>query len=207
MRALFVHGMGRTPISAWPLLWKLKRGGLSPESFAYFTPVESFASIERRLISRITALAAQGDYVVIGHSLGGVLLRSALKSLPSGLRRPRHIFLLASPIYPSRLAQRLSSNILYKAITGDCGQFLASGSRMEEIGSASDPITAIVGVRGFSLKCAPFHGEPNDGVVAVSEVSAEWLRDQERIDEMHTLIPASRRVGEIILRKLFQHAP
>lgn len=57
------------------------------------------------------------------------------------------------------------------------------------------------------MKHAPFHGDPNDGVVAVSEASAEWLRDQVEIDEIHTLIPASRRVGEIILRKVFPHAP
>lgn len=198
LRVLFVHGMGRTPVSGWPLLWQLRQRGLAPESFAYSTTIERFAGIQRRLIARISSLAAKGDYVLVGHSLGGVLLRAALASLPPNVRRPRRLFLLASPIRPSRLAQRLSSNLLYRAITGDCGQLLASVEDMGAIGPTEVPTTAIVGVRSLPWRPDPFAGELSDGVVAVSEASAEWLRDQVQIEAIHTVVPSSRRVGEII---------
>ena len=46
----------------------------------------------------------------------------------------------------------------------------------------------------------------NEGVVAVSEASAEWIRDRVLVDCVHTLLPSSRRVGEIILERLAQGA-
>jgi hypothetical protein len=51
-----------------------------------------------------------------------------------------------------------------------------------------------------------FAGEANDGVVSVAEASAEWIEDQVVVDCVHTLLPASRRVGEIILERLAQGA-
>lgn len=37
MRVLFVHGMGRTPLSGWPLLHRLRQAGLRTTTFGYTT--------------------------------------------------------------------------------------------------------------------------------------------------------------------------
>lgn len=205
MQALFVHGMGRSPLSGWPLLRKLRRAGLRTGSFAYWVSLEDFAGIRDRLIKQIAALAAGGDYVLIGHSLGGVLIRAALNALPMETRQPSHVFLLGSPLRPARLAQKLGAYRLYRLyrlLTGDCGQLLSSAVRMGEIGSVPAPTTGIAGIRSLPWKPDPFNGEANDGVVAVSEVSADWLTDQVRIEIAHTLLPSSNDVGEIILDRL-----
>jgi hypothetical protein len=122
--------------------------------------------------------------------------------LPAGTPRPRHLFLLGSPLRPVFLAQRLAGNPLYRALTRDCGQLLGSATRMSEVGPVSVPTTAIVGVRGLSRQPNPFHGELNDGVLPLSEVSAEWLTDQVQVPIVHTLLPSSRRVADIILQRL-----
>jgi pimeloyl-ACP methyl ester carboxylesterase len=202
MRALFVHGLGRSPLSGWPLLWQLKRAGVTTQTFGYLAALESFAGIRQRLVSRITRLATCGDYVLIGHSLGGVLLRAAVAALPAGVRKPRHIFLLASPVKPSRLAQKFGANPVFRAITGDCGQLLGSGVRMGAIGPTTIPTTAIVGVRGLPFITWPFADEVNDGIVSLAEVSAKWLSAQVPVQATHSLLPFSRRVGEIILEKM-----
>ena len=207
MHALFVHGMGRSPVSGWPLLLKLRRHGLKPRTLWYSTTFEDFATVNRRLVTAITALANAGDYVLIGHSLGGVLLRTAIKTLPPGTRLPRHLFLLASPIRPARLAQRLRHNTLYRLITGDCGQLLASDSRMTAIGPALVPTTAIAGVRGWRGRFDVFEGEPNDGVVSPAEVSADWLGTPVRINAIHTLLPSSTQVAGIIQQRMAEDAP
>lgn len=207
MRALFVHGMGRSPVSGWPLLWKLKRHGLTTSSFGYSTTFERFPAIKSRLVARIAALAAKDDYVLIGHSLGGVLLRAAINALPPEVRRPKHLFLLASPIQPSRLAQRLARNPVYRVVTGDCGQMLASSPRMADIGPVSVPTTSIAGTRGLPWTRRPFAGELNDGVVALSEVSAEWFDDQVHIHAIHTLLSSNARVSEIILERIAKATP
>lgn len=206
LRVLFVHGMGRSPLSGWPMLRQLKRAGLHPDSFAYSTTFEHFAAITARLVARITKLASQGDYVLIGHSLGGVLLRAALKELPPQTPLPRHLFLLASPISSARLARRLAKNPVFRLATGDCGQLLASDSAMARIGTPPSPTTGIAGTRGFNSPLSPFAQEINDGVVSLSEVSAPWLSEQILVDKIHTLLPASTGVARIILEKLGQTA-
>lgn len=202
MQALFVHGMGRSPVSGWPLLWQLRRAGLETSAFGYAVTFEDFARIRRRLAPRLLALAARGSYILIGHSLGGVLLRAVVNSLPPGTRQPSRMFLLGVPIRPARLAQTLGKNPIYRALTRDCGQLLGSPVRMSEVGPSSVPTTVIAGVRGLTGRHSPFGSEPNDGLVSVSEVSAEWLIDQVQVPIVHTVLPSSKRVAGIILKRL-----
>jgi len=202
MHSLFVHGMGRTPLSGRPMLWQLRKGGLSTSTFGYCTTFENFSEIKNRLVDKLIALGSKGEYVVIGHSLGGVLLRAAIDSLPDDIRKPAHLFLLASPVISSRLAIKLSTNIIFRAITGDCGQLLGSSSRMLAIPPTSVPNTAIVGVCGLPFKTVFSKEEPNDGIVSVSEVTADWLDEQVQVRIPHSFICSSRRVGKIILDRL-----
>lgn len=206
VRVLFVHGMGRTPLSGWPLLHRLKQAGLQTTTFGYLTAIEDFATIKRRLVSRLTEIARAEDYVLIGHSLGGVLIRAALNVLPQHVKRPRHVFLLGSPIQAARLAVRMQRNVLYRALAGDCGQLLASPERMNEIGALREFTTSIVGICRIANGKGPFGNEPNDGIVSVGEASASWLSDQRQVPVFHTLLPASGKVAELVLREIVPDA-
>lgn len=202
MQVLFVHGMGRSPISGWPMLRRLRHAGLETATFGYMTSLQAFDTIRDRLLTRIERIAEGGDYVVIGHSLGGVLLRGALQQMAPGIRLPRHLFLLGSPVQPARLARMLGQQPIYRWMTGDCGQLLGSESRMAAIGPPPVPTTAIAGVKGIAWQRSPFAGEANDGVVALSEVQAAWQEDRVEIDAMHTWLPASGDVATIVLDRI-----
>jgi len=202
VQVLFVHGMGRTSFSGWPLLYRLRRAGYKTNSFGYVVSFEGFDHIRNRLVQKIIALASQGKYVLIGHSLGGILIRAALHMLPPGIRRPEHVFLLGSPIASPRLAGKFVRSPIFRVFTRDCGRLLASEDRMFAIGALSTPVTAIAGVSGLSSKFGPFYGEANDGLVSVSELSAPWLGDLVQIPTIHTLLPCSKRVAEIILSRI-----
>lgn len=205
MQVLFIHGMGRSPLSGWPLLQQLQRAGFAPSTFGYMASLDDVSTITARLASRIAKLATEGDYILIGHSLGGVLLRAALNTMSPEVRRPQHVFLLGSPVRPARLAQRLQYKLLYRLATGDCGQLLANEARMAGIAPLAAPTTAIIGIRGLSLKGGPFGDEANDGVVAESEVAAAWIADIVRIPVIHTVLPSSRLVAAVILQRIAQH--
>lgn len=204
MQALFVHGMGRLPLSGWPMLHKLRAGGLDTITFGYTVTFENFVSIRQRLVKKLCEVAAKGDYIVVGHSLGGVLLRAAINSLPKEASLPKHVFLVGSPIKPARWAQLLGTNPLFRLITRDCGQLLGSAQRMSEIGSMSVPVTAIVGERGLPDWCSPFAGASNDMIVSLPETSADWVTDYVRVPITHSFLPSSRRVAGIVLERLRQ---
>lgn len=207
LQALFVHGMGRSPLSGWPVLRQLRKAGMQTRTFGYVVTVQDFAPIVARLSARLATLASQGDYILIGHSLGGVLLRAALAALPAEVRPPTHVFLLGSPVRASRLARQLQGNPLFRALTGDCGQLLASDPRMQGIGPVTAPVTGIAGVLGASTRIGPFHNEPHDGVVSVSEVSADWLTDAVHVPVAHTFLPASQQVAVVILERMARTHP
>jgi len=183
------------------LLRKLKRAGFLTATFGYFVSQETVSQIVERLVAKLRALLAIEDLVLIGHSLGGVLLRHALGMLGETRHRVHHLFLLGSPVTPSRLAVRLSGNWIFRAVTQDCGQLLASPARMLAIAPSEVPTTGIAGTRGFTGG-GLFGTEPNDGVVTVSEVSAPWLQNQVLVPVMHTLLPSSATVAEAILKEL-----
>jgi pimeloyl-ACP methyl ester carboxylesterase len=204
VQALFVHGMGRSPISGWRLLARLRAQGLRTHTLGYVATFQSFASTRKRLVARIEALAAHGDYVLIGHSLGGVLLRAAVAALPPGTRLPRQIFLLGSPIQPSCLAQRLRRNWLFRALAGDCGQLLASPSRMAGIGAGLVSTISMVGISGWTGRLSPFKDETNDGLVSVAEASAEWVSETIRIPAWHTYLPSNKLIAQLILERINQ---
>jgi len=194
--------MGRTPLSALPLLLRLRMHGYPVGVFGYSTAWHTFAAIRDRLQERLVRLAAEGPYALVGHSLGGVLLRSALRALPAGTRQPEHLFLLGSPMRSARLARRLRNHRVYRLVTGDCGQLLACETRMQGIGSVEGRSTAIMGVKGFRGTRSAFLDEPNDGVVGVSELHAEWLQEEVRVPVVHTFLPASGRVAAVLLERL-----
>jgi len=202
VQALFVHGMGRSSLSGWRLLVRLKALGITPHAFGYVATFQNFGSIRKRLVTKIHTLSADGDYVLIGHSLGGVLLRAAVASLPAGTRRPRRIFLLGSPIKPARLAQKLQRNWIFRVLAGDCGQLLASPTRMEQIEASPVPTTSILGVTGWKGRLNPFNGEMNDGIVSVSEAGAAWVTEEIRIPTIHTYLPSNSHVCKIILERI-----
>ena len=122
--------------------------------------------------------------------------------MPVTITRPIQVFLLGSPILPSRLALRLKDNMVFRAIAGDCGQLLGSVSRMAEIGETNVPTTGIAGIRGLTLTKRAFGEAPNDGVVSVSEVSAPWIAQQHEASAIHTMLPANREIAELIVRQL-----
>jgi pimeloyl-ACP methyl ester carboxylesterase len=202
MQALFVHGMGRSPISAIPFLWRLKSRGVAPSTFFYSVTFETFDVIQARLCETILGVAARGEYVLVGHSLGGVLIRSALASLPASTPLPNRVFLLGSPVMPSRIARAVRHNWLFRLVTRDCGQLLSSEERMQKIAPCNVPTTSIVGTRGLYGRFSPFGDEPNDGVVASSEVGAAWITEEIRIPATHWFMPANKKIWQLVIERM-----
>ena len=180
-----------------PLGWHLRARAMQPRFFGYVAAVESVERIVARLTRRLVQMADR-PYLVVGHSLGGVLLRLAVARLPPGVRPPEEIVLVGSPHGAPRLAQRLGSWSLYRLLNGEAGQLLADPVRMATVPRPAVPCTVVVGTRGIPRRWCPFGDEPNDGVVAVSEVVLGGDEETLVLARGHTFLMNAREVREHI---------
>lgn len=201
MRALLVHGMGRTPASMLVLARRLRQAGITTAQFGYVPAMERYDRIVDRLVGRVSAIATDSDYIVIGHSLGGLLLRSALGVLDPALPQPRHLFMLATPNHSPRLARRWHHNLAYRLYTGDAGQLLADAERVEAIPLPTVPYTIIAGTSGSRRAYSSFPDEPNDWIVGLREVR---LREDDHLITVplgHTFMMNYREVAEVVISR------
>jgi hypothetical protein len=200
MNLLLVHGLWRTPLSFLLLVRRLRSWGFRPEQFGYAAVAQSYDAIVARLVLRLERLAASGPYAVIGHSLGGVLLRSALPRVTGPA--PQHLVMLGSPNRPPRLAQVLGVHWVYRRVMGECGVNLSSPLFYAGLPGPAVPYTIVAGTGGPTGRWSPFGDEPNDGIVAVSETRI-WDDDTPLLLPVtHTFMMNNPRVHEVIRRAL-----
>jgi hypothetical protein len=167
MNLLLVHGLWRTPLSFMLLVRRLRRFGYGTERFGYAAVAQGYDDIVARLVQRLERLAGKGPYAVIGHSLGCVLLRSALPRITGPA--PRHLVMLGPPNRRPRLASLLGVYRVYPRLMGECGINLASRAFYATLPVPAIPYTIVAGTAGPRGHWSPFGQEPNDGIVAVSE--------------------------------------
>ena len=198
---LLVHGLWRTPLSFMSLVRHVREWGGRTEQFGYAAIAQSYEIIVERLVQRLERLGEGGaPYVVIGHSLGGILLRSALTSLPGLL--PEHLVMLGTPNRSPRLARRLGMRWTYRRLMGECGANLASESFYRALPVPPVPYTIVAGTAGPRGRWSPFGDEPNDGIVAVSETR---IRDDDAVVLLpvtHTFMMNNAEVRAVIRRTL-----
>lgn len=198
MRVLLAHGLGRTPASLMLLHHALKRAGHGPSHFAYFAFAEPYERIRQRMVERLHELATNSEPVaLIGHSLGGLLMRDALSEVPQ--LQVHRLIMLGTPNRPPRRARRVESWLPFKVFARSSGALLASPSAIENIATPTVPYTIIAGTGGYRWLGKPFRGEPHDGVVAVDETRIVDDDQPVLLDVSHTFMMNDRRLQGFVI--------
>lgn len=202
MQILYVDGIGGAPVFSWLLRRRLRAHGHEASYFSYKTFMHGVPAIEARLAAVIERMAQQGDYAVIGYSFGGVLSRSVLRQLPPECRPPRHLFLLASPLRSVQLARRFRTCPLFRFLTGDAGQFVASRDRMRAVGLPALPTTCVYGSKPLLVSSRWIGPETSDGMIAESEICPRRFPGAVCLPASHPFLPAHRGLLDTVLRQL-----
>lgn len=197
MKAFLVHGMGRTPASQFILARRLRAGGFGVRLFGYST-LDSFESVVARLTSRVQRETALGPFVLVGHSLGCVIIRAAVPRLVP--RSPLACYFLAPPSTACRAARIFATNPLFTLLTGEMGRCLANEAFMASLPVPQVPIRIYAGTAGPRGALSPFGHEENDGILAVSEtIIADAQATVVKVPALHTFIMNSPLVASDLL--------
>ena len=200
MKILLIHGLSRTPLSLLSLEWHLQQRGQATEQFSYLAVAETFDRIVERLRVRLQALASQGSYGIIAHSLGGLLTRAALGLEP--IKLPQHIVMLGTPNQLPRLAPHAWRVPLFRWWTGQCGLNLADPDFFASLPKIESNYTIVAGTGGLRGFWSPFGDELNDGIVALNETR---LSDRDQIVKLpviHTFMMNDSRVQKAVVQAL-----
>lgn len=197
MLTLLVHGLGRSPLSLFGLAPALRRAGHRTRFFAYSPTFEPLPGIVDRLADRLREIARPGRPVgLVGHSLGGLLLRSALPRVPE--LRVHRLVMLGTPNRPPRMARWAWRLPPFRLWTRGCGRFLACPDSIPAMPAPTVPYTLIAGTAG-PRRFGPFRGEPNDGAVAVSEVPVRDGDPVLRFPVWHSFMMNDARVKQSVV--------
>ena len=200
MDVILIHGMGRTPVSMLRLRRHLRRAGHNPMLFGYSPTFETLQGATSRLVRLIERRGDTAPYALVGHSLGSVLIRSALGQLEN--RLPAACFFLAPPMVACKAAKFFSRFWLYKVLAGEMGQLLANDAFMRGLPMPPAFTRIYAGTGGLRARWMPFGMEANDLILSVAEATGSFKALSVEIPALHTFIMHSPQVYDDIIRSL-----
>jgi hypothetical protein len=191
MDLILLHGMGRTPLSMLLLRYRLKKRGHNAYLFGYSPTFESLQGASNRLLRLVRSKSGSKVYVLVGHSLGSVIIRHALAGLAD--HPPSACYFLAPPMVACKAARFFSRFWLYRLITGEMGQLLAQEKFMQQL-PLPEKSRIYAGFSGPRASWLPFGNEPNDGILSIAEATGAAHDRVVKVPSTHTFIMNSKVV-------------
>ena len=201
MRVLLAHGLARTPLSLARLGRVLRRAGHTTQTFGYFAVAESYDDIRVRLVAELSKMAADPAPVgLVGHSLGGLLLRHALADVPS--LKVHRLIMLGTPNRSPRSARIAARSGLWRIWSRSCGDLLASPEAVGRIPVPRVPYALIAGTAGWRHLKGAVGDELDDGFVTVSETKIMDDDVPALFPVLHTFIMNDPAVQSLVVQLL-----
>lgn len=208
---VLIHGLGRGPVSMWPLAWSLRAEGYRVVNVSYPSQRGSIPELAERALAPIFTEEEAPDegasrIHIVTHSLGGILLRQYLSEhgVPASLGR---VVMLAPPNQGSEIVDVLAGWRAYAWVNGPAGVDLgtAAGHAPARLGAA--PSGVDVGVIAGDASWNPLFSAiipgPDDGKVAVARTHLAGERDHLVLPYSHTWLmnrAETRRQVAVFLR-------
>jgi len=178
---------------------RLRKGGLDVSFFGYSVSWETTEECAERLLTKANDVASSGEgWIMIGHSLGGVLNRLVFPKL--GTRRPTAAVFMAVPSRACMMARVFHGHTpLLRWLTRDAGRLLADPEFMDSLPVPDVPMRVYAGTGGPTGMLSPFGEEPNDGILTVEDTKIGAGETLIEVPAIHTLIMNSEQVTDDVL--------
>jgi len=189
LHGLYMHGMVMQPLSR-----KLR-------SFGYRTKVLTYNSVainQHRLFNMIdNALSPTMPNILVGHSLGGLVIKQYLHSRQPSTDKVSHVVTIGTPIRGASIVTRLQSlgmgTLLGNSPLFGLQEHHDQWHYPQKLGSIAG--TLPIGARALLLMD---RRAPSDGTVTVEETKIEGMSDHIQVPKTHTSLIYSAFVPEQI---------
>lgn len=196
---VLVHGLGRSDWAMWRFAHRLEAANYEVCLLDYDTLGESVGSVLFETTAQIDkCLLGAARVHFVGHSLGGLVIRSYLQRKLATLNKDNigEVVLIGTPNKGSELADHFNGTWLMD-VGGGISQALVTGTH--SLGNNLDEVKVNVGIiagsRSSMLTRAQFSG-PNDGLVSVESTKLAHMRDFITVDVNHTQMRYNKAVAE-----------
>lgn len=193
---VLVHGLGRTRFDMGLLARRLRRRfpETTVHTFGYDSRRLTLDQATEHLANFVNSITASDPVSFVGHSLGGIIVRSL--DLSTHSHPPLHrLVTLGSPHRGATIAKALSRFRVPRAIFGPILSELGTLTLLHT--PREIEIGCIIGATGTRLGFFPALGGDNDGLVLRSEASFPGCRDEITLCSFHGTMPFSARLAEL----------
>lgn len=186
---ILAHGLGRSDWAMWRLEQRLEKANYNVCTLNYDTIGKSINSILNETNKHIDICLQNSEKThFVGHSLGGLVIRSYLQNNREILSKEKlgEVVLMGTPNKGSELADHLSDSWLM-TIGGEISRALMTGDY--SLGNNFDELDINIGIivatKSSSSTCEYFV-EPNDGLVSVESAKLQSMSDFIAVEVTHT---------------------
>ncbi|MGC9404372.1 esterase/lipase family protein [Vibrio genomosp. F10 str. 9ZC157] len=181
MKIVFLHGLYMHGIALLPLSQRLDKLG-------YHTDVLSYNSLNinaENVFKQIDALLDPFETnILVGHSLGGLMIKHYLTSRKPSNVRVSHVIAIGSPIQGASIAEKISELGL-GAILGNSTKH--GLEKHNDTWDFPQKLGCIAGTQSIGLRPILLGSEKlSDGTVTVEETKINGLTDHVTINSNHT---------------------
>lgn len=199
---ILIHGIVRSSKSFRKLHNRLKHEGCQVFAFDYpSTQIEipDSAGYLQQVIESMDGIE-QIDLVV--HSMGGLVVRSYLASHHD--KRIRRMVMIGVPNLGARMADRVKSNLLYRAVFGPAGQQLVSNPEglIANLPTPDFEFGIIAGARGTTNGFNVLVPGDDDGTISVDSTRLPGAADFITVRCLHSFMMSSDEVVGCTMRFL-----
>lgn len=195
--ALVLHGLIRSRFSMNGIVRHLASEGYTAYTVGYPSTRLSIEDHAVFLHKIIDGQKQATEIHLIGHSMGGLVIRTTLAQFPDP--RVRRVVMMGTPNLGAQRADTFSRVWLFPVILGPAGMQLVTskGGIIHSLPPiAPVEVGIIAGGTGGKRGIDPFFGEDNDGIVSVASTRLPGARDFLVVPYLHAILPDSKTIHE-----------
>ncbi|WED24780.1 triacylglycerol lipase [Vibrio sp. JC009] len=187
LHGLYMHGLVMLPLSQ-----RLQELGYKTRIISYNT----LSIDEKKLFNDIDAALEEEGNILLGHSLGGLMIKRYLASRAPSSKKISHVITLASPIKGASIAEKVQIMGLGVFLGNSVDHGLVLHEDQWEFPQLLGSITGTVpiGIRSLLLR----DDQATDGTVTVEETKIKGMADHVETTTSHTgIILSTQAIRQI----------